>query len=127
MQALLLLSQNRIQEPGTTLSSSRKVLLSTKICYKKVRERKHLVDPVSNQASWALLADKGYAGAEALLRAITPKKSLPNQRLSAEEVFSNQRLSSARVICENFYGRLKGLFSICAVRYRGIFHILNPR
>jgi hypothetical protein len=76
-------------------------------------------DPVAGQTSWALLADKGYAGADALLRAITPKKALPNRRLSVEDAISNQKLSSIRVICENFYGRLKGLFAICAEKYRG--------
>jgi DDE superfamily endonuclease len=59
------------------------------------------------------MADKGYAGAGALLRAIIPKKALPNQWLSADEAIYNQQLSSARTICENFYGRLKELFSIC--------------
>lgn len=76
-------------------------------------------DPVANQTSWALIADKGYAGANALLRAIIPKKARPNQRLSAEDTVCNQRLASARIICENFYGRLKGLFNICTARYRG--------
>jgi hypothetical protein len=57
-----------------------------------------LYDPVANQTSWALMADKGYVGAGALLRAIIPKKSLPGQRLSVEETIYNQRLSSARVI-----------------------------
>jgi hypothetical protein len=83
------------------------------------------VDLVANQTSWALLADKGYLGAGALLRAIIPKKNLPHQRLSAEDTIYNQRLSSARVICENFYGRLKGLFRICTERYRGTFVLYN--
>jgi DDE superfamily endonuclease len=79
-----------------------------------------LLDPAIEQTSWALLADKGYLGAEALLRAIIPKKALPNRRLSAEDLSWNQRLSSARVICENFYGRLKGLFAICTEKFRGL-------
>lgn len=77
------------------------------------------MDPAAGQSSWALLADKGYTGAHALVRAITPKKALPNRRLSTEDFVANQRLSSARVICENCYGRMKGLFAICTEKFRG--------
>lgn len=65
------------------------------------------------------MADKGYTGAGTLLRAVIPKKAMPNQRLSVEDNVFNQRLASERIICENFYGRMKGLFSICTERYRG--------
>ena len=85
-----------------------------------------LNDPMEGQSSWALLADKGYAGADTLLRAITPKKALPNRRLSAGDVVANERLAGARVICENFYGRLKGLFAICSERFRGFYLYLLP-
>ena len=54
------------------------------------------------------MIEEKYTGGGALLRVIIPKKALPNQRLSADETTYNQRLSSVRVVCENFYGRLRG-------------------
>jgi hypothetical protein len=78
-----------------------------------------LTDPGRSQTSWALLADKGYSGAEAYVRALIPKKCTVARPHTPEELAYNQRLSTARVICENFYGRLKGLFKICTDRYRG--------
>lgn len=78
-----------------------------------------LEDLDRGQDQWALLADKGYIGAEAYLRALIPKKSTAARPLTPEEMAYNQRLSNARVICENFYGRMKGLFRICTDRYRG--------
>ena len=76
-------------------------------------------DPEQSQAHWALLADKGYTGAEAYLRALIPKKPTTLRALTAQEIAYNERLSSARVICENFYGRMKGLFKICSDRFKG--------
>jgi hypothetical protein len=80
-----------------------------------------LDDPIEGQTSWALLADKGSMGANGLVRPIIPKKALPNRRLSTGDIIANERLAGARVICENFYGRLKGLFSICSGRFRGFY------
>src|SRR5262249_4546677 len=82
--------------------------------------RKQLVetpsrDPLPNQTHWALLADKGYIGAERILRAIIPKKASPRQRLHQRNEEFNKRVSSARIVCENFYRRKKGLFRICRI------------
>jgi hypothetical protein len=79
----------------------------------------HLLDPEPGQTSWVLLADKGYTGANEFVRALIPKKALPGRSLSEAENLSNRRLSCARVICENFYGRMKGLFRICSEKFRG--------
>jgi IS5 family transposase len=78
-------------------------------------------DPKPGQANWALLADKGYVGAQKYVRALIPKKALPRRPLSETDLQNNRRLNSARVVCENFYGRMKGLFSICSDRFRGKF------
>jgi DDE superfamily endonuclease len=79
----------------------------------------HIEDPDQGQDRWALLADKGYVGAGAYVRALIPKKTTSNNPLSIEDLASNHVLSSSRVICENFYGRMKTLFKICTDRYRG--------
>ena len=70
--------------------------------------------------SWALLADKGYVGCESLVRAIIPKKAPLGKPLSPQENAQNARISAARIVCENFYGRMKKLFKITADRYRGL-------
>lgn len=82
-----------------------------------------IVDPEQGQDRWALLADKGYVGAEAYVRAIIPKKAYAGHPLNAMEIAENRSISSARIICENFYGRLKGLFKICMDCYRRNFII----
>ena len=79
----------------------------------------HLPDPEPTQAYWAILADKGYTGAGEFVRSLIPRKALPGRPLSEFDVLNNNRLSSARVICENFYGRMKGLFRICSDKFRG--------
>lgn len=82
-----------------------------------------MADPEQGQDRWALLADKGYAGAEAYVRAIIPKKAYATHPLSAMDIAENRNISRARIVCENFYGRLKGLFKICTNNYRGKFII----
>ncbi|ETI39709.1 hypothetical protein F441_14581 [Phytophthora nicotianae CJ01A1] len=76
---------------------------------------------------WAVLADKGYQGLDAHLRCIHPKKG---NQLNPEEVRQNGRISSDRVIVENFFGRICGLWRVCAEKFRwseafydDIFHI----
>jgi hypothetical protein len=76
-------------------------------------------DPVSRQVRWAMMADKGYVGAQTHLRAIIPKKVTAGRALSSEDRRKNKEISSARIICENFYGRMKLLFRICSDRFRG--------
>lgn len=64
---------------------------------------------------WALMADKGYQGAAELCRAILPKKG---RNLTDEDDERNDRIASDRVICENFYGRMKKLFKIMEDKFR---------
>ncbi|RHZ31929.1 hypothetical protein DYB26_015360 [Aphanomyces astaci] len=62
--------------------------------------------------SWALLADKGYQGLHRQLRAITPMKRPAGGLLSAADMAVNDKIASDRVIVENFFGRLKTLWSV---------------
>ena len=77
--------------------------------------------------SWALMADKGYQGASDLMRAIIPVKG---KDVSKEDNMRNKKLAKSRVICENFYGRMKKLFRIMELKYKwdeesysNVFHI----
>ena len=78
-----------------------------------------LLDPDEGQTSWALMADKGYTGACASVRAIIPKKATEGALLDGVDQAANERIARARVKCEHFYGRMKGLFSITTNRFKG--------
>lgn len=64
---------------------------------------------------WALMADKGYQGASELLRAILPEKG---DELTEEDKVRNKKIAKNRIICENFYGRMKKLFKIMEEKFR---------
>lgn len=83
----------------------------------KSPEEMPITDSLPNQLSWALLADKGYVGADEQVRCLVPIKS--NGPLTQEEKDYNASLVSARVICENFYGRMKQKFKCHSDCYRG--------
>ena len=60
--------------------------------------------------SWAVLVDKGYQGLQATVRAIHPTKNPRGGALSASDVRRNELVSSDRVIVENYFGRMAGLW-----------------
>jgi len=73
-----------------------------------------------------LLADSGYQGSHRFYEEIIiPHKKLPHQELQQEEKIQNARLSTDRIIVENFFGRMKSLFGITYSEFRGEFNLLN--
>ncbi|RHZ03206.1 hypothetical protein DYB31_016149, partial [Aphanomyces astaci] len=60
-------------------------------------------------ATWACLVDMGYIGVDHTLRGIHPKRRPQNGALDATEVERNRRVSSDRVVVENFFGRIYGV------------------
>ena len=78
-----------------------------------------LPDPDEGQTSWALMADKGYTGACASVRAIIPKKATEGAPLASVDLAASGRIARARVKCEHFYGRMNGLFSITTELFTG--------
>jgi hypothetical protein len=66
-----------------------------------------------------ILADKGYIGFNdsPIVKFATPHKKPPHGFLSAAQVRSNQRRSSARVVVENYFGRLATRFHITIRRW----------
>ncbi|KAF0726311.1 hypothetical protein Ae201684P_001162 [Aphanomyces euteiches] len=75
-----------------------------------IRDDGPLVEIFSNQ--WIVLADKGYQGLANRLRAVTPVKRLPGSILSMEHEQLNADIATDRVIVENYFGRLKTLWSV---------------
>ena len=61
------------------------------------------------------MMDKGYQGAVDLIRAIIPNKG---KNLSKEDKLRNKKIARNRIICENFYGRMKKLFKIMELKYK---------
>ena len=73
--------------------------------------------------SWSLLADKGYVGSNALegVNVHVPNKSTDILQLYDEK--DSQDLSEQRVLCENFYGRVKSRYAFARETFRGSWSI----
>lgn len=61
-------------------------------------------EDVDNNEYWSIMVDKGYEGINHYLPGIIPKKGT---NISISEKRENKKIGASRVICENFYGRLK--------------------
>ncbi|RHY74613.1 hypothetical protein DYB38_008340 [Aphanomyces astaci] len=59
----------------------------------------------------------GYQGIQREVRAVLPTKKPIGGVLTADELRTNDRIASDRVIVENFFGRLKTLWSVCSDIY----------
>jgi hypothetical protein len=77
-----------------------------------------LLEDHSNEPT-KILADKGYISFNdsLLVKLVTAHKKRPHEFLSDAQVRSNQRLSSARVVVQNYFGRLATRFHIMVRRW----------
>ncbi|KAE8889088.1 hypothetical protein PF004_g3942 [Phytophthora fragariae] len=91
-------------------------------CAKKLPGEVHLADEGPMRGTypneWAVLTEKGYQGLGADFRAIHPKRHQRMQPSSLEDMRQNDNISHDRVIVENYFGRLKTLWSVCADKWR---------
>lgn len=67
---------------------------------------------------WALLCDKGYQGLAEILRAIHPKKKPALGMLSIDDERFNRDVSADRILVENYFGRLCGLWNKVSSKWR---------
>ena len=76
--------------------------------------------PLSDEfpSYWAVLCDKGYYGAEAFCRLMYPTKKPINGTMTQAEVSNNRHISSDRIIVENVFGRLCGLWNDMAAKWK---------
>ncbi len=74
-----------------------------------------LAEKYPNQ--WAVLMDKGYQGAAGVLRAITPRKKPVRGFLDRDDEVFNKKLSTDRILAENYFGRLGQLWSVLSKKY----------
>ncbi|KAH9113515.1 hypothetical protein AeMF1_012296 [Aphanomyces euteiches] len=81
---------------------------------------RHVVDAAADAETTerAILLDKGYQGAQRDLRALIPTKKPSGGSITFDQLRENDRISSDRVIVENFFGRLKTLWALCSDSYR---------
>lgn len=66
---------------------------------------------------WAILADKGYQGGAEISRMITPYKKPIRGELSAAQERFNKKLSSDRILVENYFGRMVSYWNIMSRKY----------
>ena len=65
-----------------------------------------------NPPTWAIIGDSGFQGLQNHCRALLPKKKKRNRELTHQDQEWNRKLARARVIVENFYGRMARKFRI---------------
>ena len=61
--------------------------------------------------------DKGYQGAADVMRAVVPRKKPLRSVMLLEDVRFNRKLSSDRIIVENYFGRLSQLWAILSRKW----------
>lgn len=66
---------------------------------------------------WALLADKGYQGAQEKCCAIIPKRKPKGGELSQGDIDRNALIASDRVIVENYFGRMIKLWAAVSKKF----------
>lgn len=67
---------------------------------------------------WAVSGYKEYQAMENEVHAIVPRKKPENVNLDHEDPRQNDRISSDRVIVENYFGRLGTLWTRVGSKYR---------
>ena len=67
---------------------------------------------------WAILADKGYQGAAEFCRIVHPKRNPQGGFLSPAHVAENRAISSDRIIVENYFGCLCGLWNVIGMKWK---------
>ncbi|KAG3066027.1 hypothetical protein PI125_g23928 [Phytophthora idaei] len=72
---------------------------------------------VQHPLAWGVLVDKGYQGAEAVLRTIQPKRKPRGGELSHQDMTRNRLVSSDRVLVENYFGRVCMLWKVMYTTY----------
>lgn len=87
---------------------------------KEEGERGNL-DQGSRPNSWSIMADKGYTGADRHCNAVLPWRvnRRGEQITQASLRTRNTSIARNRIICENFYGRMKTIFAITGDKFRG--------
>jgi hypothetical protein len=85
--------------------------------HKTPEERQH---STTNHEYWSQLADKGYQGANNLagVHMHHPMKKPRGRRLTAAQKSINRKISADRIVCENYYGRMKQLWKLMRDKWR---------
>ncbi|EGZ04721.1 hypothetical protein PHYSODRAFT_379444, partial [Phytophthora sojae] len=101
------------------------------ICMKNLEVHKRLLHKTTAEAGrndygedsmsfgnmWGVRADKGYQGLEMSVRAIIPKRRPRGGPLTYDEESRNRRVSSDRVLVENYFGRMTTLWRVVSTTF----------
>jgi hypothetical protein len=79
-----------------------------------------LFDKHPNIENRIILVDKGYIGKiqASSIKCLTPKRKLPNSKFLQSDIKRNRKISSERVIIENYFGKLQEKFCIMSPPFR---------
>jgi hypothetical protein len=66
---------------------------------------------------WAMLVDKGYQGLQDSIRTIQPTRQPRGGEYTPEQLVRNERVSSDRVLVENYFGRMCSLWNVMHKTY----------
>lgn len=69
------------------------------------------------EETWSILGDRGFYGLQHEVRCTLPHKKPANGQLRLAQILRNENIATHRVLVENFYGRLKGLFAIASEKF----------
>ena len=67
---------------------------------------------------WAVVLDKGYQGAQELLRTVIPKKKPVRAELCRDDERKNRKIATDRIIVENYFGRVCVLWAVVRCKFR---------
>ena len=70
----------------------------------------------NGEGYWNMLGDKGYDGGNKHINIITPHKG---KNIPQNELKMNKKIGTARIVCENFYGRMKKLWGASREKVKG--------
>ena len=74
-------------------------------------------NPIDVGASWTVMADKGFQGAQYRFRTVLPHKKPRLRSLNRVQENENERIAGVRILAENFYARMVMTFKITDVKY----------
>lgn len=77
-----------------------------------------MLENEGSEEDWSILVDSGYQGLQRLVSATLPHKQRPGRVFTRAHREHNRRLAHHRIVCEQFYGRLKSKWRIMASKYR---------
>lgn len=75
-------------------------------------------EEIQDDANYSILADMAYKNNWTAVDVITPKKKPPRGEFTFSEICYNRKVSSNRIIIENYFGRLSKSWNMMSAQFR---------